>query len=177
MTSNDPARYLPVLDHGLASLPVRMAPAQPVAVAVWAGPTFGAVVAIEDCTHDPDCSEDEHYVATTYTYRRSADGWQLPQGWGSVDWVGGTTTKAPLPDEQVRLHAFRTGGSSFWYCRTAEGLAGSSARWIELRDASGTTRHAVAPSGVVLVVTPDDGYPAAVRVLDGSERVLVSHDL
>jgi hypothetical protein len=167
----DAARYLPVLETGLPVLPDRVSPGEPVPVAMWTGPRFGAVYAIEDCPHDPYCGTDEHYVATHYTYRRGPDGWELPDGSGSDDWPGGTSTKTSLAPREVRSDSGRYGSSRSWICRMVVGCAGSDARWVELQEGGDTIRRPISDTGAFVVVLDGDG-PAVVHVLDQEERPL-----
>lgn len=173
-TGFDAGRHLPVLDSGLPVLPGRVSPGDPVAVAVWTGPQSGAVVVIEDCPHDPYCGTDEHYVATTYSYRSGPDGWELPLGSGSSDWPGGASTKVSLEPREVLSESGLYGDDRYWICRMVVGFAGSDARWVELQEGSDTTRCPIAESGAFVVVVDGDG-PAVVHVLDHDERPLDTH--
>lgn len=172
----DAARYVSVLDEGLPDRPARMQAGQPVPVAVWIGPRFGAVLVIEDCPHDPYCEQDEHYVATHYTYRRGTDGWELPRGSGSSTWPGGPHTRASLDAREVLSEGGSYGGSNYWTCRMVLGFAGPDARWVELKEGGAATRRAITESGAYIAVTNTDG-PAEVNVLDQTGGILDTYRL
>jgi hypothetical protein len=175
VTINPAARYVSVLDTGLPVLPARVTAGQPLAVAVWIGPRFGAVTVIEDCDHDSFCTRDEHHVAMTYAYQREPDGWTLPIGGGGTDWPGGTSTNASLEARQVLFDGGRSGSSRGWMCSMVEGFAGSDARWVELNEGPETTRRAIAASGAFVVVLNGEG-PATVTILDHDEQVIATYD-
>jgi hypothetical protein len=155
-------------------LPDRVMPGEPVPVAVWTGRRFAAVYVIEDCLHDPYCGTEEHYVATHYNYRRGPQGWELPNGSGSDQWPGGTSTKASLPPRSVLTDSGWYGSDSSWICRMVVGFAGSDARWVELHEGADTTRRPIDASGAFAVVVDGDG-PAVIHVLDQDERPLYTH--
>jgi hypothetical protein len=175
VTINPASRYVAVLNTGLPVLPARVTAGQPLPVAVWTGPRFGAVTVIEDCDHDPYCADDEHYVAMTYAYQRDPDGWKLPQGAGGTDWPGRTSTNASLKARQVLFDGGPSGSSPGWMCCKVEGFAGSAARWVELHEGPEATRRAISPSGAFVVVLNGEG-PATVHILDRDEHVLATYE-
>lgn len=169
------ARYVSVLDTGLPARPARLKAGQPLPVAVWSGSRFGAVTVIEDCDHDPYCTDSEHYVAMTYAYQRQPDGWKLPGGAGGTAWPGGVSTNASLKEQQVLFDGGRSGSTPGWTCWKVEGFAGSAGRWVELREGAEVTRSAIAPSGAFVVVLDGEG-PATVCILDHDEKVIATYD-
>jgi hypothetical protein len=152
-----------------------MRPGWPVPVAIWNGERYGAVMAVEDCEHDPGCASDEHYVAVTYVYRRQGpEDWELPSGSGGADWPGGTSTNSSLAEREVLLEGGQSGSSTGWMCWKVGGFVGSAARWVELEEGPNTTRRPIFDSGAFVVVLEGDG-PATVRILDQSENVIDSY--
>lgn len=173
---NKASRYVCVLDQGLPSLPARVTPGEPLPIAVWTGPRYGAVTVIEDCEHHPYCQDEEHCTAMTYAYHRGSDGWELPQGAGGVDWPDGPCTNASLDDREVRLEGGRSAPSRGWDCCQVEGFAGAAARWVELRESGSTTKRPLSPSGAFVVVLNGGGGPATVTVLDEDEAALGTYE-
>jgi hypothetical protein len=172
VTSPHPSHFLRVLDDGLPAQPARMTPGSVVPIAVWNGPSFGAVMYLEDCEHDSFCGTDEHYLMMSYAYRRVRDGWELPRGGGGTEWPVGGSTAVPFAPREVLFGDCGPHGSlPGWTCWIVDGVAGAAARWVELVEGTDTTRRDIGPSGAFIVVLEGSG-PATVRVLDADKGVL-----
>jgi hypothetical protein len=160
-----------VLDHGLPELPDTVNVGESVPVARWPGVRFGAVVHVQwDWTEEHD--EDE-LQSEIELFRRTAEGWEVASGGGGGGWFSPPLKRPPIPEDSAGLGHFQLAGSGDWQSCAAYGFAGARARFIEVIDSDGVTRHPLeSPLGVFLVAAEADERAVA-RVLREDGRVLM----
>ena len=165
-----------MLARGLPKLPSRLRQGDPLPIARWTGPEFGAVLLITDCEHDPYCPPEEPYIVMGRDCRRTVTGGEGARVSSGTDWEGGVLPLLDVLSGQSQLDsevAYSTGPAArphtegpAWQSHRIVGEVGPDAVWVEVEQVGLTVRHPVeAPAGLI-VVAIDATAPADVRVLD-----------
>lgn len=163
-----------LLDAALQDLPFPPLPDdvdeddEPVVIARWAGPRWGALLYVINNGFDEDLGEVTVDLDAT-SFRRLPDGWEESSGSGGGGWW---TADRPLlrppelPARTWQLHHFHSGPDDGWHAAWAYAVAAAEAAWVEVTDVDGTVRRPLeAPLGYFVIAWNGDG-PAAVEVLD-----------
>jgi hypothetical protein len=157
-----------VLEEGLAPLPAHLEPSQTVAVALWRGERYGAVLFVRlwrNGDFDCDCA-----IAW-----RAADGsWEEPGSWGGSGWIDDPLVRSETgwdgdPVLWLGLQSLERGADEVRACL---GAASTEAAAIEVQHAGRAWTVPIdSPCGAFIVGLEAPG-PATMRALDRNGRPL-----
>jgi hypothetical protein len=168
-----------VLEHGVPQdVPETLAVDEIVPVACWRDETWAAVLHLmyREAEADPEQPAFDWEAGIddeTQTFRRAGDRREAAGGSGGGSWFDGLRLRAPgIGDDEAIVLGRGAHGEAGWLCGTARGVAGRSARTVEVEQAGRVVARPI-DSPVGAWVTAFDGtQPAVVRVRN-AEGVLV----
>jgi hypothetical protein len=167
-----------VLANGLPDLPGRVGVDEAVPVAFWRTGDWAAVLNVQYVAPDPPWEIHASLESELLRFHALGGDWEMANASGGTGWSDDVKLARPLGlgPRGVMCTGSGLSGEVGWACGTLNGVAGTDATAVEVRQGGRRLRQRIDSTIGAWVAAFDATRPAEVRVLSG-DSVLFAEEL
>jgi hypothetical protein len=167
-----------VLENGLPDLPGCVGVDEAVPVAFWRAGDWAAVLNLQSVAPDLPWEVNASLESELLRFHALGRGWEMSNASGGTSWSDDVTLARPLElgPREVICTGSGLSGDVGWACRTLNGMAGTDATAVEVRQGGRRLGQRIDSTIGAWVAAFDASRPAEVRVLS-DDSILFAEEL